>query len=97
MDTGVPSVDQDEDFRKRLDLKRQVELIELDNILGFDIFPSLVVNFCFTNNTVMEKKILHLMTRFFNQREQLAQLSAEMLLIFDEDNIKLVKLCKKRL
>jgi hypothetical protein len=65
--------------------------------LGFEILPSLITLFCLTQNYEMEKKILHLMGRFYNQRHEFSKLSSNLLLLFDEINIQIFQTCKRKI
>jgi hypothetical protein len=51
---------------------KEIESIDINNILGLEIFPTLIVLFCMTQSLPMETKILNLLTRFYNQRFEFA-------------------------
>lgn len=45
----------------------------------------------------METKILNILTRFYNQRLEFADLTTKMLLLFDDVNIRILKVVKKKI
>jgi hypothetical protein len=45
----------------------------------------------------MQEKILAVLCRLYNQRQELARLSSKMLILFDEANLKILQLIKKRI
>ena len=75
----------------------KLSILDINNILEFEIFPSLITQFCLTQNYELEKKILNILGRFYNQRNEFAEKSASLLLLFDEENIKVLQSCKLRI
>lgn len=45
----------------------------------------------------MEQKILSILCRFYNQRREFAELSSELLILFDSENIKILKVAQKKM
>lgn len=76
---------------------KDIEAIDINRILGFEVFPPLISLFCMTQSIQMETKILNLLTRFYNQRFEFAELTTKMLLLFDNANIKVFQELKKRI
>ncbi|EAR92909.2 zinc finger, C2H2 type family protein (macronuclear) [Tetrahymena thermophila SB210] len=62
------------------------DIININKILGFQILPSLILLFCFTQNYQMEEKLLQITTRFYNQRQEFATLASQLLILFDQEN-----------
>lgn len=71
--------------------------IDINQILGFEIFPSLITLFCMTQSLNMETKILNILTRFYNQRLEFAELTTKMLVLFDDVNIKIFGILNKKI
>ncbi|EGR30411.1 MIR domain protein [Ichthyophthirius multifiliis] len=85
-------------FDKRKDkFSKDGELININQILNSEIFPSLVMLFCFSQDYEMEKKILGVLCKFYNQRNQLADLLSQLILLFDEGNQKIHEITKFKL
>ncbi|CAD8111133.1 unnamed protein product [Paramecium sonneborni] len=76
---------------------KSLDAIELSNIISFSIFPSLISIFCLNQSLDLETKILHILTRFYNQRHEFADLSSKLLLLFDDTNITIFKKSKKKI
>jgi hypothetical protein len=55
---------------------KDIESIDINRILDFEIFPSLITLFCMTQSLSMETKLLNILTRFYNQRLEFAELSS---------------------
>lgn len=66
----------------------------LSNILGFDILPSLVTVFCLNVDSDLEKEVLGLITRVYNQRYEFAKKSSHLLFLFDKQNIQIFRIAK---
>ena len=97
METGTSLDDTDDILIKQKEKKQKdVDAICISKILGFDIFPSLINLFCFSQNFDFEQKILSIMSRLYNQRQELADLSTNLLLLFDKENIQILKTCKQK-
>ncbi|EGR27925.1 MIR domain protein [Ichthyophthirius multifiliis] len=101
--TGT-SVDEKEEFQKQfisycLDKNNQKgnEVPNFNQILGYEVFPYLILMFCFTQNFQMEKQVLNIITRFYNQRQEFATLTSQMLILFDDDNQKVFEFCKMKI
>lgn len=62
------------------------DIININKVLGFQILPSLILLFCFTQNYQMEEKLLQITTRFYNQRQEFATLASQLLILFDKEN-----------
>ena len=45
----------------------------------------------------METKLLNILTRFYNQRLEFAELTTKMLVLFDEVNINIFRVLKKKI
>jgi len=76
---------------------KEIESIDINRILEFEIFPTLITLFCMTQSLSMETKLLNILTRFYNQRLEFAELTTKMLVLFDEVNIRVFKVLKKRI
>lgn len=76
---------------------KEVESIDIFKILDFEIFPTLVTLFCMTQSLEMETRLLNILTRFYNQRLEFAELTTKMLVLFDEVNIKVFSVVKRKI
>lgn len=47
-------------------VSKEIESIDINEILKLEILPTLVVLFCMTQSLSMETKLLNLLTRFYN-------------------------------
>jgi inositol 1,4,5-triphosphate receptor type 1/inositol 1,4,5-triphosphate receptor type 3 len=45
---------------------KEIESIDINRILDFEIFPTLITLFCMTQSLSMETKLLNILTRFYN-------------------------------
>ena len=45
---------------------KDIEVIDIYTILGFEIFPTLLFLFCMTQSLETQTKILNILTRFYN-------------------------------
>lgn len=54
---------------------KELEDINLERIVNFSIFPSLISIFCLNQNIELETKILSILTRLYNQRYEFADLA----------------------
>lgn len=71
------------------------DILDINEILGFDILPILFQQLCLNSNSLFEKKILHLMTRMYNQRREFADSVKDLLLLFELSNVRNYKKAKK--
>lgn len=94
MKTGTTIDESDPNFKNKNKINKIIEGLNLNNILKFEIFPSLVSLFCLSQNYEIENKILHITSRLYNQRAEFTKLSSNLLLLFDDQNIKIFKQCK---
>jgi len=94
MKTGTSIDELDPKFKAKEKSNKDIEGLNLNNILEYEILPSLISLFCLTQNYEMENKILHIMSRLYNQREEFARLTSNLLILFDDLNIEIFKLCK---
>lgn len=94
MTTGTSIDETEPKFKNKEKINKKIEALNLNNILKFDILPSLISLFCLTQNYGMENKILHITTRLFNQRDEFIKLTSNLLILFDDENIKVFKQCK---
>ena len=95
MKTGTSVDDLDLKFLKSKEKSnKEIEGLNLNNILEYEILPSLISLFCLTQNPEMENKILHIMSRLYNQRAEFAKLTSNLLVLFDDLNIEIFKICK---
>jgi inositol 1,4,5-triphosphate receptor type 1/inositol 1,4,5-triphosphate receptor type 3 len=76
---------------------KDIEAIDINKILETEIFPSLIALFCMTQSLAMETKLLNLLTRFYNQRFEFASLTTQLLLLFDDQKIKVFQSLKKNI
>jgi len=76
---------------------KELEALNLESITSFSIFPSLISIFCLNQDIELETKILQILTRLYNQRFEFAELSSQLLILFDDTNINLFKKCKKKI
>ena len=60
----------------------------MDKILDFEVFPVLIGLICMNNNNDIHFNVLNLVTRLFNQRYEFIRNAKMMLLLFDDNNIK---------
>lgn len=95
MKTGT-SIDKTEP-KLRTSSNKLMEDLNLSNILEFDILPSLITVFCLNKDPQLEKEVLKLITRFYNQRYEFAKKSSLLLFLFDKQNIQILKISKLRI
>ena len=76
---------------------RYIQDISINEILGFEIFPALVALFCLNHSLNLETKLLNVLTRYFNQRLELAEHTTKMLVLFDENNINIFTILKPKI
>jgi hypothetical protein len=92
--TGT-TVDVKEEFQKIFSVHDELNRLlgqfhsinYINDLLGYEIFPSLLTLFSMSQNDAIENKSLEMMTRFYNQREETARLISKTLFIFDKRNI----------
>lgn len=92
MKTGT-SIDKT-DLKFKDPINKSLDDFNLSNILGFDILPSLITIFCLNKNQELEKEVLTLITRFYNQRYEFAKKSSHLLFLFDKQNIQILQFTK---
>lgn len=91
--TSIDEVDP-KFFRNKEKSNKDIEGLNLNNILEYEILPSLISLFCLTQNYEMENKSLHIMSRLYNQRSEFSKLTSNLLILFDDLNIEIFKMCK---
>lgn len=94
MKTGTSIDEFDPKFKTKEKSNKDIEGLNLNNILEYEILPSLITLFCLTQNDSMESKSLHIMSRLYNQRGEFAKLTSNLLILFDDLNIEIFRLCK---
>ena len=94
MKTGTSIDELDPKFKAKEKGNKDIEGLNLNNILDYEILPSLISLFCLTQNETMESKSLHIMSRLYNQREEFSKLTSNLLILFDDLNIAIFKMCK---
>ena len=92
----LPTGTSIDDEEPNLQRDKVSEQLDLDQILGYDIFPTLINLFQFSQRVEMEQQILLIITRLYNQRQEFAKLTRRLLILFDEENIKILKIVKKK-
>jgi len=91
MMTGT-AIDKEEQTFK--DDERE-DILDINEILEFEILPVLLQQLSLNNNKAFEKKVLHLMLKMYNQREQFATSIKGLLLLFDQTDIQNFNQSKK--
>jgi len=81
--TGM-SIDEEEEIFKN---DQGEDILDINELLGFELLPVLLQQLALNNHKVFERKLLHIMLKMYNQREQFANTAKELLLLFDEVNI----------
>lgn len=94
MKTGTSIDEIDPKFKSKEKTNKDIEGLNLNSILEYEILPSLISLFCLTQSYEMENKSLHIMSRLYNQRAEFAKLTSNLLLLFDDLNIEIFKVCK---
>ena len=82
--TGTPIDEQDTVFKS----DSGEDILDINEILGYELLPVLIQQLCLNSNPVFEKKILHLMMRMYNQRQEFSDSVQHLLLLFEERNIR---------
>jgi hypothetical protein len=97
--TGTAYDEEEPLFKKpeKKNAKVHIDPLNINSFLGFELLPSLIQLFCLTQNEGLETKILSLCIRLYNQRLELVQNATKMLLLFDDVNIKIFNLCRRKL
>jgi len=92
--TSIDELDMKFKLKEKEKGNKDIEGLNLNNILEYEILPSLISLFCLTQNEAMESKSLHIMSRLYNQRDEFAKLTSSLLILFDDLNIEIFKMCK---
>jgi len=71
------------------------DILDINDSLDFELLPALFQQLCLTSNSLYERKILHLMTRMYNQRNEFSESVNNLLLLFEEKNIQNYNKAKK--
>lgn len=95
MKTGTSIDKTDPKFKDPVN--KSLEDFDLSNVLGFDILPSLITILCQNKDAELEKEILKLITRFYNQRCEFAIKSSHLLFLFDKQNIQILQITKLKI
>jgi len=71
------------------------DILDLNDCLDFEVLPMLFQQLCLTSNPLYERKLLHLMTRMYNQRNEFSESVKNLLLLFEDKNIQNYNKAKK--
>jgi len=72
------------------------DILDINEKLGFELLPVLLQQLALSNNKAFEQKVLHLMLKMYNQREEFANSAKSLLLLFDQRDIEIFTQAKKR-
>lgn len=95
MKTGTSLDKTDPKFNNPVN--KSLDSYNLSTILGFEILPSLITVFCLNKDPELEKQVLKLITRFYNQRFEFAIKSSHLLFLFDKQNIQILQITKVKI
>ena len=93
MKSGL-SIDIEEFKNYKKKKSSYLEIADLNKMIGFEIFPSLITQFCLCENTDIEEKILKILSRLYNQKLEFAQNASKLQILIDDMNIKIFKASK---
>ena len=83
----------DENLDKIYDIGK--DILNLKEILGHSILPILLQQLSLNNSKAYEEKLLHLMLKMYNQREQFEQSLKNYLLLFNKLDVMIFNQAKK--
>ena len=81
---------EQESAKVRSKIKPMIEIFQKQ------LLPSLLQSFSLNNQDDLQKALVDIIIRFYNQRQEFLTHAKNMLLLFDKDNIKTFKTCQKK-
>ncbi len=90
LDIDDPIMKEQEEEKKKI--KTQMNLVSMREIFNKELLPSLLQSFSLNNNDELQKAIVDVIIRLYNQREEFLDHACNTLLLFDKTNIMVFKI-----
>ena len=80
----------DTDINMKESIKKD-DILDVNQLIGYELLPILLQGFCLSNDKKVEKKLLELILKMYNQRENYVFNAQHLQILFDKDNIEIYK------
>ena len=82
--TGTDVDDTDNNLKESI---KKDDILDINQLMDYELLPVILQGFCLNNDKKVEKKLLELILKMYNQRGNYLKNAQDLQFLFDEDNI----------
>ena len=84
--TGTDVDDTDNNLKESI---QKNDILDVNQLIDHEFLPIILQGFCLNNDKKVEKKLLELILKMYNQRENYVKNAQDLQFLFDKDNIRI--------